>query len=94
MPDGVPPAVLRSFAAIVPAFVILTVVAGIQLAVKLAGTSVHEFIFNTIQSPLQSLAGHYQVQLSLYSLFIFFGSSVYMVQISLVVLLSRYTYQH
>ncbi|KWU67336.1 PTS lactose transporter subunit IIC [Bacillus mycoides] len=57
MPDGVPPAVLRSFAAIVPAFVILTVVAGIQLAVKLAGTSVHEFIFNTIQSPLQSLAG-------------------------------------
>ncbi|MGQ3738716.1 PTS cellobiose transporter subunit IIC [Bacillus sp. Fil] len=57
MPDGVPPAVLRSFAAIVPAFVILTAVAGIQLAVKLAGTSVHEFIFNTIQSPLQSLAG-------------------------------------
>ena len=44
MPDGVPPAVLRSFAAIVPAFVILTVVAGIQLAVKLSGTSVHEFI--------------------------------------------------
>lgn len=57
MPDGVPPRVLRSFAAIVPAFVILTVVAGIQLAVKLGGTSVHEFIFNTIQSPLQSLAG-------------------------------------
>ncbi|CAI8726871.1 PTS system, cellobiose-specific IIC component [Bacillus pseudomycoides] len=57
MPDGVPPAVLRSFAALVPAFVILTVVAGIQLAVKLAGTSVHEFIFNTIQLPLQGLAG-------------------------------------
>ncbi|WP_140165561.1 PTS transporter subunit EIIC, partial [Bacillus sp. S1-R4H1-FB] len=57
MPDGVPPAVLRSFATIGPAFGILTVVAGIQLAVKLAGTSVHEFIFNTIQSPLKCLAG-------------------------------------
>lgn len=57
MPDGVPPAVMRSFAALVPAFIILTVVAGIQLAVKLSGTSVHEFIFNTLQVPLQGLAG-------------------------------------
>ena len=38
MPDGVPPAVMKSFAALVPAFVILIVTAGIQLAVKLAGT--------------------------------------------------------
>ncbi len=37
MPDGVPPAVMKSFAALVPAFVILIVTAGIQLAVKLAG---------------------------------------------------------
>ncbi|WJE52541.1 PTS cellobiose transporter subunit IIC [Bacillus cereus] len=57
MPDGVPPAVMKSFAALAPAFIILTVVAGIQLAVKLAGTSVHEFIFNTLQVPLQGLAG-------------------------------------
>ena len=56
MPDGVPPAVMKSFAALVPAFVILTGVASIQLAVKLAGTSVHEYIFNTL-SPLQGLAG-------------------------------------
>ncbi|MEY8349389.1 PTS cellobiose transporter subunit IIC [Bacillus cereus] len=57
MPDGVPPAVMKSFAALAPAFIILTVVAGIQLAVKLSGTSVHEFIFNTLQVPLQGLAG-------------------------------------
>ncbi|EOW9528262.1 PTS cellobiose transporter subunit IIC [Bacillus cytotoxicus] len=57
MPDGVPPAVIRSFAALVPAFVILTVVSFITLAVKLAGTSVHEFIFHTLQVPLQNLAG-------------------------------------
>ena len=57
MPDGVPPAVMKSFVALVPAFVILTGVASIQLAVKLAGTSVHEYIFNTLQVPLQGLAG-------------------------------------
>ncbi|EKS7868028.1 PTS system, cellobiose-specific IIC component [Bacillus cereus] len=57
MPEGVPPAVMKSFAALVPAFVILTLVASIQLAVKLSGTSVHEFIFNTLQVPLQGLVG-------------------------------------
>ncbi|CAH2462561.1 MULTISPECIES: PTS cellobiose transporter subunit IIC [Bacillus cereus group] len=57
MPDGVPPAVMKSFAALVPAFVILIVTAGIQLAVKLAGTSIHKFVFETIQVPLQGLAG-------------------------------------
>ncbi|WP_410984230.1 PTS cellobiose transporter subunit IIC [Bacillus cereus] len=56
MPDGVPPAVMKSFAALIPAFVILTVVAGIQLAVKLAGTSIHKMVFETIQLPLQGLA--------------------------------------
>lgn len=57
MPDGVPPAVMKSFAALVPAFVILIVTAGIQLAVKLAGTSIHKMVFETIQLPLQGLAG-------------------------------------
>ncbi|WP_369901818.1 PTS cellobiose transporter subunit IIC [Bacillus manliponensis] len=57
MPDGVPPAVVRSFAALVPALVILTAVSGIQLALKLANTSAHAIMFNTIQLPLQGLAG-------------------------------------
>lgn len=57
MPDGVPPAVMKSFAALVPAFIILLLVASIQLAVTLAGTSIHEFIFNSIQVPLQNLSG-------------------------------------
>ncbi|MHB0798946.1 PTS cellobiose transporter subunit IIC [Bacillus thuringiensis] len=57
MPDGVPPAVMKSFAALVPAFVILIVTASIQLAVKLAGTSIHKIVFETIQLPLQGLAG-------------------------------------
>ncbi|GAB6676398.1 MULTISPECIES: PTS cellobiose transporter subunit IIC [Bacillus cereus group] len=57
MPDGVPPAVMKSFAALVPAFVILIATASIQLAVKLAGTSIHKFVFETIQLPLQGLAG-------------------------------------
>ena len=56
MPDGVPPAVMKSFA-LVPAFVILIVTASIQLAVKLAGTSIHKIVFETIQVPLQGLAG-------------------------------------
>ncbi|MGG0203404.1 PTS cellobiose transporter subunit IIC [Bacillus mycoides] len=57
MPDGVPPAVMKSFAALVPAFVILIATASIQLAVKLAGTSIHKIVFETIQLPLQGLAG-------------------------------------
>ncbi|MGM2776602.1 PTS transporter subunit EIIC, partial [Bacillus cereus group sp. Bce015] len=36
---------------------ILIVTASIQLAVKLAGTSIHKIVFETIQVPLQGLAG-------------------------------------
>ncbi|MFD0770688.1 PTS cellobiose transporter subunit IIC [Bacillus sp. CGMCC 1.60114] len=57
LPDGVPPAVMRSFAALIPAFVVLFAVGAIQMIVKLAGTSVHEVVFKTIQGPLQGLAG-------------------------------------
>ncbi|KMN69819.1 PTS lactose transporter subunit IIC [Bacillus cereus] len=57
MPDGVPPAVMNSFAALVPALVILSITAGIQLTVKLAGTSIHKIVFEGIQLPLQGLAG-------------------------------------
>lgn len=46
MPDGVPPAVMKSFAALVPAFVIL-----------IATASIHKIVFETIQLPLQGLAG-------------------------------------
>ncbi|EJQ43552.1 PTS system, lactose/cellobiose family IIC component [Bacillus cereus BAG6X1-2] len=55
MPSGVPPAVMKSFAALVSSFYHFT--ASIQLAVTLAGTSIYEFIFNKIQVPLQNLSG-------------------------------------
>ncbi|CAM4062257.1 PTS lactose transporter subunit IIC [Bacillus manliponensis] len=56
MPESVPPAVIKSFAALLPATIILFIVASIQLAVKLADTSIHQMVFETIQMPLQGLA--------------------------------------
>ncbi|WP_214820921.1 MULTISPECIES: PTS sugar transporter subunit IIC [unclassified Exiguobacterium] len=54
MPEGVPGGVTRSFQALIPSMIILTVVAGFQLFMTLVvELSVFEVIFKAIQQPLQ-----------------------------------------
>ena len=58
MPDGVPPAVTKSFAALIPSIIILAIAAGIkQLFITISITDMHQALFFTIQKPLQGLAG-------------------------------------
>lgn len=56
MPKGVPTAVARSFAALLPATVVFVVFALAFLFLSNAGTSLHQIIFNSIQEPLQGLS--------------------------------------
>ncbi|MFD1064879.1 PTS sugar transporter subunit IIC [Oceanobacillus locisalsi] len=56
MPDGVPEGVTRSFAALIPAMIILTLVGLFQAFITVfVGISIFEVIFNAIQEPLQGL---------------------------------------
>ena len=56
MPTGVPPAVSKSFAALIPAVVTLTVFLVINTIVtQLFKTNMHDVIYNTIQAPLVGL---------------------------------------
>jgi PTS system cellobiose-specific IIC component len=58
MPDGVPPAVTKSFAALIPSIIILAITAGVkQLFVTIKITDIHQALFFTIQKPLQGLVG-------------------------------------
>ncbi|MGM9929467.1 MAG: PTS cellobiose transporter subunit IIC [Bacillus sp. (in: firmicutes)] len=58
MPAGVPPAVAKSFAALVPAFITLTVFLAIHAVVTLAfNTNLHDVIYDMIQKPLTGLGG-------------------------------------
>ena len=58
MPDGVPPAVAKSFAALIPSIVVLCVTAGILEIFKVLGLpDIHQALFNVIQAPLQGVAG-------------------------------------
>jgi cellobiose PTS system EIIC component len=59
MPAGVPPAVARSFAALIPAAVVLVLVGALQLFIVKATKigSLHQWVFETIQQPLEGLAG-------------------------------------
>ncbi|WP_019244162.1 MULTISPECIES: PTS cellobiose transporter subunit IIC [Bacillus] len=56
MPKGVPTAVARSFAALLPATVVFIVFGMAFLLFTHAGTSLHKIIFDTIQEPLQGLS--------------------------------------
>ncbi|TCN21443.1 PTS cellobiose transporter subunit IIC [Mesobacillus foraminis] len=56
MPAGVPPAVAKSFAALIPAFITLTVFLLINVLVTLAfNTNMHDVIYNAVQAPLVGL---------------------------------------
>ncbi|MEH6942489.1 PTS cellobiose transporter subunit IIC [Bacillus sp. JJ722] len=56
MPNGVPSAVARSFAALLPATIVFIVFGMAFLLFSNAGTSLHKIIFDSIQSPLQGLS--------------------------------------
>lgn len=56
MPDGVPPAVAKSFSALVPALLTLTVFLTFNIIVtNLFNTNLHDVIFNVVQQPLVTL---------------------------------------
>ena len=58
MPAGVPPAVAKSFAALIPAFITLTVFLALHAIVTLAfHTNLHDVIYEMIQAPLTGLGG-------------------------------------
>lgn len=58
MPDGVPPAVAKSFAALIPAILTLTIFLVVQAAVTgLFHVNLHDVIYEIIQKPLVGLGG-------------------------------------
>lgn len=57
MPEGVPPAVAKSFAALLPAIITLSVFALVKVFTSLAGiVDIHQAVYNLIQAPLSSVA--------------------------------------
>ncbi|MEG0775583.1 PTS sugar transporter subunit IIC [Clostridium sp.] len=57
MPDGVPPAVGRSFAALLPSLIVLVIFGALKIILDLVGIpDIHQFIFELIQKPLLGLA--------------------------------------
>ncbi|HDR6246497.1 TPA: PTS cellobiose transporter subunit IIC [Bacillus cereus] len=56
MPAGVPPAVAKSFSALIPAVITLTVFLGINIIVtQLFKTNMHDVIYDLVQAPLVNL---------------------------------------
>lgn len=57
MPEGVPTGVTNAFSALIPGLVIVTLAAVVyQISMTVAGQSMTEIIFNTVQVPLQGLS--------------------------------------
>lgn len=57
MPDGVPPTVARSFAALIPAAVVITLVWIVALAAQAGGSTIPGIIDKIITAPLLGLGG-------------------------------------
>lgn len=58
MPNGVPPAVAKSFAALAPSIIVLALAAGIkELFMFMSVPDIHQALFFTLQKPLQGIAG-------------------------------------
>lgn len=56
MPDSVPPAVAKSFAALIPAILTLSIFTAINAIVTVGlNTNLHDVIYNIIQVPLVGL---------------------------------------
>lgn len=77
MPDSVPPAVGKAFAAVLPGIITLTIFGIITLLISLAGLgSLYDMIYNGIQKPLQGFSqgvGSAMFLTALINLFWFFG---------------------
>ncbi|GMA97824.1 PTS sugar transporter subunit IIC [Pelosinus sp. IPA-1] len=59
MPEGVPPAVAKSFAALIPSIVVLTLFGVLKCITNtLDIPNIHQAIFNAIQAPIAGLADH------------------------------------
>jgi PTS system cellobiose-specific IIC component len=59
MPEGVPPAVAKSFAALIPSIVVLSIFAAIKCFTMAIGImDIHKAIFDAIQAPISGLADH------------------------------------
>lgn len=57
MPEGVPPAVGRSFAALLPSLIVLVIFGALKIVLGAIGVpDIHQFIFELIQKPLLGLA--------------------------------------
>ncbi|MEN2766865.1 PTS cellobiose transporter subunit IIC [Ornithinibacillus xuwenensis] len=58
MPDGVPEAVSRSFASLIPAMIVLFIFGLLQvLFIDVIGTSLQDLIYKAVQAPFQNVAG-------------------------------------
>ncbi|WP_125153489.1 PTS sugar transporter subunit IIC [Clostridium rectalis] len=58
MPEGVPPAVAKSFAALLPSIIVLAIVAGVkQIFAALGVIDLHQALFTMLQAPLQGVMG-------------------------------------
>lgn len=58
MPDGVPPAVSKSFAALIPSIIILGIAAGVkELFIAMSIPDMHQALYFTLQKPLSGIAG-------------------------------------
>ena len=58
LPAGVPPAVSKSFAALIPSIIVLVIAAAIkQIFVAIGVPDMHEALFFTLQKPLQGIVG-------------------------------------
>ncbi len=77
MPEEVPPAVGRAFAAVIPGMITILVFGTVFFIIdKLGGGSLYDVIYNGIQSPLQNLGqgvGSAIIMAMLINLFWFFG---------------------
>lgn len=56
MPDGVPPAVVNSFTALIPGTVVLTISMFVWGFLRARDTNLPEMIYNSLQTPLQGLS--------------------------------------
>lgn len=77
MPDGVPPAVARSFAALIPSILVLIIAAAAKFILQAVGISnLFDSVYNAIQSPLQGIVGSFWgmiVLILIHQLLWFFG---------------------
>jgi PTS system cellobiose-specific IIC component len=57
LPDSVPASVSRSFSALIPGFIILSIMGIIAWALSHWGTNFHQIIMDSISTPLASMGG-------------------------------------